>query len=438
MSELSAVLLSQSLLENDGRIFVAYSGGVDSQVLLHLCASTTRYKDRVTAVYVHHGLQVEADAWAVHCRYSAEELGVAFKELRVEAKAKARQSPEEAARIARYSALKTLLHPGDVMLLAQHREDQLETVLLQLFRGAGIAGLAAMPASMPFGNGTLSRPFLDVGKEAILRYAAEHRLEWVEDPSNRCSDFDRNYLRNEILPLLKQRWPSLDVTVSRSARHCASASALLDEVADQLLVRCRDDDGSLKIDALIGLTENRRRLLLRRWLVSQGLNPPSEVVVNTLIDEVVGAAQDASPELSIQHHSIRRFDQRLYCFEPRPSPKQAIQSWPEGIRRLRREQGDCLQLRESSSGIPVKLWQKSTVTVQLRRGGEKIKLPGRQGTHALKKLFQEAAIPPWRRESIPLIYFDDRLAAVADLWVAEDYFSAAGELCYQIVWQQAE
>ena len=211
---------------NAEKIFVAYSGGVDSHVLLHLLASMALYKSRITAVYVHHGLQLEAEQWAVHCESVALALGVSFKCLRVNAQKTTRQSQEEVARDARYQALKALLTESDVLLLAQHREDQMETVLLQLFRGAGIQGLSGMPLVIDFGLGQVIRPFLDVSKQAINAYAALHQIHWVEDPSNQSDNFDRNFLRNQIFPQLKQRWPALDKTVARSARHCANSQVV--------------------------------------------------------------------------------------------------------------------------------------------------------------------------------------------------------------------
>ena len=215
------------LCHHADRLYLGFSGGVDSHVLLHLCASIASLNAKLVAIYVHHGLQVEADFWAEHCQRTCEALGVACQIVRVNAQPIQGQSPEEAARNARYDALKAFVQSNDVLLIAQHREDQLETVLLQLFRGSGLKGLSAMPACIPFGSGTLLRPLLDVSKQAINSYAIAHELSWIEDPSNLSSDYDRNFLRNEVLPLLKQRWPAVDKTVSRSAKHCAEAQSLI-------------------------------------------------------------------------------------------------------------------------------------------------------------------------------------------------------------------
>ena len=224
--------LTHNLRLVDQNIFIAYSGGIDSHVLLHLCASDAQLKAKLTAVYINHGLQAESESWGKHCEQVCNSLDVKFISLTANAQAAPGESPEEAARNARYAVLKPLLGADDVLLLAQHAEDQLETVLLQLFRGSGLKGLSGMPASMAFGQGKLVRPLLEVSKNDIIAYANAHNLKWIEDPSNQHRHFDRNFLRHDIIPLLKQRWPSLAVTVSRAAGHCANAQDLLGAIAD--------------------------------------------------------------------------------------------------------------------------------------------------------------------------------------------------------------
>lgn len=439
MTTLSADLLDRLLPEQAATIFVAYSGGVDSHVLLHLCASKSVYRDKVVAVYVHHGLQAEADAWSLHCRHVAETLGVGFRELRVDARPKKRQSPEEAARIVRYRALAELVLQHDVLLVAQHNEDQLETVLLQLFRGSGVAGLAAMPECMPFGQGVLLRPLLGEDKRNIVHYAESHGLAWVEDPSNQTVDYDRNFLRNTIIPLLKQRWPAIAKTVSRSARHCAEAAGLLDHLADSLLADvCDKQDKSLVIDRLLSLDKSRRNLVLRHWFELNGLKPPGEKILRSVIGEVIGAKADAVPEIRYQGWMIKRFRGRLYCITGNLLLQDKYRSWPRDINIIRRSNGYRLRLIPADTGIPVRIWRDVEVTVRLRQGGEVLELPGRKGRHDLKKLFQELSVPPWLRPVVPLIYLNGQLAAVAGFCVAAQFYSAGGEPCYRIVWEPDE
>ena len=259
------------------RVFIAYSGGIDSHVLLHLSASIDEIKSKITAVYVHHGLQQEADVWEKHCELVCLNLDVAYKCLKVNAQKAIGQSPEEAARDARYHVFKSLLARNDVLLLAQHREDQMETVLLQLFRGAGVQGLSGMPIATDFGPGTMCRPLLDVSKQDIENYAECNKLEWIEDPSNKSDEFDRNFLRNQILPQLKQRWPALDKTIARSARHCASNHSVTQGLAQALLIQLFDaTDCTLNISQLLELDVNKQYLVLRQWFASQKLRMPSE------------------------------------------------------------------------------------------------------------------------------------------------------------------
>lgn len=419
----------------EGRLFVAYSGGVDSHALLHLCALQADLHDKITAVYVHHGLQAIADAWGEHCRRQAQTLGVAFIQLDVDARPQVGESPEAAAREARYAALKSLLTQQDVVLLAQHREDQMETLLLQLFRGAGLAGLSAMPVRAPLGQGLMIRPLLEIGKQAILDYAEQQGLRWIEDPTNLSSDFDRNFLRNQVLPVLKQRWPSLDKTVTRSARHCADAQALLEDWAQRIVNELIDPtDRSLPLQGLKQYAPEQRNYLLRAWLKRAGFQTPSQAVLDTLL-QIMVARDDANPVLSLQGRHLQRYRQRLYCLnEKQPVSIAGSELWPEDADQLLLASCGYLQRRVSQQGMAQRFWREARVTVRPRQGREKLKLPGRAGHHELKKLYQEAGVPPWGRQARPLIYVDERLAAVAGLWVDEWACGVQSEPCYQVDW----
>ncbi|TRW96367.1 tRNA lysidine(34) synthetase TilS [Candidatus Methylobacter oryzae] len=426
-------ILKFDLSEAQRRIYIAYSGGVDSHVLLHCCASITQLKDKLTAVYVHHGLQAEADFWARHCEMRARDLGVEFLSLQVNAKAAPGESPEEAARNARYAALKSLLKANDALLLAQHREDQLETVLLQLFRGSGLRGLSGMPERITFGAGVMFRPFLNTPKQAISDYAAAHQLQWVEDPSNQSNDYDRNFLRNAIVPMLKQRWPAIDKTVARSARHCADAQVLVDEVADELFASVFDPvDKTLGIGRLLAHRSHLQQLIIRHWFRYLGLKMPSQARIERILSQVVAAAGDRDPVLSGQDCSIRRYRDKLYCLvdvsgtEPKASGGCV---WPKGQTSIKITGDRVLSCVESAKGIERERWQTAKVEIRFRRGGEKIRLPGREGRHALKNLFQEAGIPPWERDVMPLVYLDDELAAVGDKWISAEFYSQKADGC---------
>ena len=412
-------------------IYIAYSGGMDSHALLHLASSIAEIKSKITAVYVHHGLQIEADQWARHCETIALALGVNFQCLTVNAQKTAGQSPEEAARDARYGVLKPLLGEYDVLLVGQHREDQLETVLIQLFRGAGVQGLSGMPLISNFGAGKKCRPFLDIAKLTITNYAQEHNLSWIEDPSNQCNDFDRNFLRNQIIPQLKQRWTGLDITVSRTARHCAISHHQIEDLAQQLLSNVLNDaDLTLNITRLLELNRDKQHLVIRQWFTLKQLRMPTEKNVRAIINEVVLAKKNANPEIKIQKNSIRRYRKKLYCLKEECENYKEEGIWADNLMQWKLNNQQSLALVEASKGIPKELWDNSDVTVNFRQGNEKIKLPGRQGRHSLKKLFQEKAIPPWERNQIPLIYINGYLAAISDLWISADFYSTNKEACY--------
>ena len=438
---LSAQTIESALTRchNPKHLYIGYSGGVDSHVLLHLCATSLKLNDKITAVYVHHGLQAEADSWALHCKNTAESLGVGFILLRVNAVAAPGESPEEAARNARYTALKSLIGVGDALLVAQHRDDQLETVLLQLFRGGGLRGLSAMPERMAFGRGVMLRPLLNVAKSAIDAYARTWDLSWVEDPSNLSHDYDRNFLRHAVLPLLKQRWPACDKTVARSARHCADAQAVISTLTEKLFQQVFNAaDRTLSISRLQSYEIPQQQMVIRQWFQALGLKMPALAFVERVQTEVLAAREDSDPQLSGQGYSVRRYRDRLYCLKSAAPDSVQNTIWPAGQASIKVSGRQSLSCMPSSAGISREQWQKAAVTVTARTGGEKIRLPGRIGRHALKKLFQEAGIPPWEREVIPLIYLDDKLAAVGDLWISAEFYSDENQGCISVILQREE
>jgi tRNA(Ile)-lysidine synthase len=435
---LSPKLIELSLAQTPAtaRIFIGYSGGVDSHVLLHLTATIPDLRDRITAVYVHHGIQAQADQWAVHCRETAHGLGVGFQELRVNAQAKNGESPEEAARNVRYAALRALLGQDDVLMIAQHREDQLETVLLQLFRGGGLRGLSGMPERMAFGPGWLLRPLLGIAKSAIDGYACTHSLCWVDDPSNRQSDYDRNFLRNEVLPLLRQRWPALDKTVARTAGHCAEAEAMLGQFAGQLGENAINSDQTLSISRLLDCSEAGQKLLIRHWLQGLGLRMPSQATLGRIQAELLMARPDALPLVSTTEYCLRRYQDKLYCL---PVARCTLFTgvWPKGQQAFAINAHQQLLCVPASIGISQGVWQQAHVEIRARQGGEKIPLPFRQGRHSLKNLFQEANIPPWEREWMPLLYLDGKLAGVGTYWLSADFYCQEQNACVAFALQSA-
>jgi len=436
----SSFIASQLLpLYAKANIIVGYSGGVDSHVLLHLLASLPEFKNKITAVYVHHGLQDCADDWAVHCQNCSEDLGVKFKVLRVNGQAAVGESPEEAARNARYQAFKEILTKNDALLFAQHRNDQLETVLLQLFRGAGLKGLSGMPNSTAFAAGVLFRPLLDVSQEEIKQYALQHQLQWIEDPSNQDTQFDRNFLRQEVIPLLEQRWPSLDKTVARVAGHCAEAQSVLSANAKEQMLRVYDQQQRcLLISGLLQHDVLMQQWIVREWLDYLGVRMPSVKVLQAVFQDILAACQEANPIVRHDGFEIKRYRDGLYLVAAQdPIDVSQIFSWSDTSQPLRLNNNGLLQAGVAQQGIAADLWQQGLVQIKYRQGGEKIALANRGGRHSLKKLYQEAGIAPWLRERIPVIYIDDKIAAIADLWVSKDFYGRAGESCIKLTWQQS-
>ncbi|WP_207061760.1 tRNA lysidine(34) synthetase TilS [Motiliproteus sp. SC1-56] len=412
-------------------VWVAYSGGLDSQVLLHLAAGACAARRLpLRALHIHHGLHPAADCWQAHCEAQCRVLGVPLTTVRVEVAAQG--STEAQAREARYRAFEERLGDGELLLMAHHADDQLETLLLRLLRGAGVRGLAAMPAQRSLGDGRLLRPLLAWTRQQLETYARQHRLCWVEDPSNRETDYDRNYLRQEVVPQLRARWPAVATLASRSAALCAESEALLQALAEEDLACAQAPLGGLCLAGILSLSRGRQKLLLRSWIEQQGVRLPTAALLARILDEVVPARPDAEPLLQWDGIELRRYQGALYLKSPWPAPPDTPRAWqPE--RALETPAGTLRAEPTLAGGFG---WPPgATLAVAYRRGGERLRLPGREGSRALKKLLQAAAVPPWLRDWLPLIYVDGTLAAVADLWICEGFQAGPGTPSVRLQWQ---
>lgn len=400
--------------------WVAFSGGLDSSVLLDLLAGAReRLSAPLGAVHVHHGLQAEADAWAERCAERAARLDLPLVRLDVDARPPAGASPEAAAREARYRALADWLPQGGALLSAHHRDDQAETLLLQLLRGAGPDGLAGMPAVAPLGQGILLRPLLDVPRAALEARARARGLVWSEDPSNRDPRFDRNRIRHALLPTLEARWPGARAVIARAAGLQAEASRLLAQLAEQDLAMVAGSvPGTLDCDRLRALDADRQRNLLRHWLRRAGLQLPPQRMLENLRRTVPAARPDATPRVRWAGGEVRRHRGLLFAMTPLPAPALAGRRalWHGEILNLP-ELGGTLAW-EAGSGLDAALVEAG-LRLELRRGGERLQPAGRREHQSLKHLLQAAGIPPWERERLPLLYAGERLVAVPSLWVAE-------------------
>jgi tRNA(Ile)-lysidine synthase len=393
-------------------VLVGLSGGLDSTVLLHLLARDAGFRaNGLRAMHVHHGLHPEADAWAAHCEALCAGIDVPLAIARVEVRDDG-DGPEAAAREARHAAFERVLREGEILALAHHRDDQAETFLLRALRGSGPDGLGAMRAWRSFGRGWLWRPLLAQPRDALRDYATKHELRWIEDPSNADGRFDRNFLRNRVMPLLRARWPRVDAAFAHSAALSAGAAdalALIDDAAVDGLV----DGDSLPSPALLALPSDARARLLRRWILHLGLPPLPADGLRRIESELLPAAGDRLPHYDWSGARIVQWRGRLHAL--RPGDDWALdwrRDWDGGA-PLVLPDGRRLGLE----GTPR---FDATLRVHARVGGERIVLPGRTHSHALKHVLQEHAVPPWQRARLPLLSATDGtlLAAGTDILAA--------------------
>lgn len=394
----------QQRLSQYQNLYIGYSGGLDSTVLLTLVTACPQLRQKVTAIHVHHGLSTHADQWLEHCQQYCQRLEVPCVGIRVAISPGA--NLEERARIARYNAFEEVLGTQDALLLAHHQNDQSETVLLNLLRGTGLDGLCAMPEQRVCGKGMVLRPLLHLPRKMLSDYAEQQGLQWIEDEMNAACEWSRVYLRQKIIPLLQVKWPNLSATVAMSAQHCQQAKALLDtrmaEVYPDLSDKKLEITSELQDDTL------RCTQLLRAWLKQHLSKAPSRACIQQILETVIQASQDAMPSLQIDQVILRRYKQTLYlCEVSFANPHDLVwATFPEPIAWTH----DCyiVATLDHEHGIPIA--PESCIKIKVRKGGESIQWHGQ--TQNLKKLLQTWCIPPWERAILPLIYINNQLIAV--------------------------
>lgn len=413
-----------------GPVTVGFSGGLDSCVLLHMLATQASIRERgLRAFHVHHGLHADADAWALHCRNVCEALGVPLQVVRVEVDRGGGCGLEAAARDARRRAFAETLGEDEILALAHHRDDQAETFLLRALRASGPDGLAAMRPWRRFGNAWLWRPLLDLSRASLLEHARRQQLRWIEDPSNADAMLDRNFLRHHVLPLLRERWPHAGTAFARSAALSADAHDLLvdDDAAALASVRTTDPR-VVSVDALHALARARRARMLRLWIEMLDLPPLPAQGVARIESDLLAAAADTDAAFRWQGAVVRRWRNLLHAgpvCERLPLGWQA--QW-DGRKPLALPLGGQIRL-EGSAGF------ERLVRVHARQGGERIVLPGRHHSHALKHVLQDLGVPPWLREHLPLLSdADGHLLAAGDLAFSASFDAWLRTRSTQLLW----
>ncbi len=397
---------------------VAFSGGEDSTALLGLLAQLPAVKARLRAVHIDHGLHPQSHRWARAAQASCRALGVPCATRRLQLTRSRGQSLEALARAGRYAALAGALRSGEVLLTAHHLEDQLETVLLQLLRGAGLPGLAAMPATSRLGAGFLLRPLLGVPRAALRAWVQARGLPCIEDPTNADAAFDRNYLRHQVLPLIVSRWRGAAGAVARSARHIAAAQELLDGLARTDVARAADG-AALSVAALRALPLERRRNALRFWIGRSGRILPDARRLEEIAVVLLAARVGANPVVTWGPVQVQRHAGRLTLDERRPAAQAFEITWnPRRKSRLVLPLGlGQLQLVPAAHGLIDAAALPAQVTVRTRRGGERLRPRPGGPSRTLKSLLQQQAIALSERQQLPLLFAGEQLLAAADLWV---------------------
>lgn len=419
--------------------WIACSGGVDSLVLLHATLALTRIAPGpwpvLRVIHINHQLHPQAADWAQSVERFCVDAGVDCVVRRVDVKAGG-LGLEAAAREARYAAFESVLNPSELLLQAHHHDDQSETVLLRLLRGSGVAGLAGIPAARTLGRGQLVRPLLAVARSTIVEYARQHALQWVEDDSNADARFDRNFLRQRVLPLLGERWPGYRDTLARVAQQAAETAALLRELAEDDLrdavgAEGAPDDG-LDAAYCLSLSSARQANLVRGWLAQRQFPMPSRAQLEAVLS-MLTARCDAQPCVRWPGVEVRRFRGRLYALPPLAAVADYELDWqPElqPILTLPADAGALLAEQQLGAGLRT----DRSYRVRNRRGGERCHPLLRVHSQTLKKLLQEDELAPWWRERVPLIYCGTELAAVGDLWVCRGFEAEAGTLGWLPRW----
>ncbi len=425
---LADVFLSNNLV--NPKLALAFSGGLDSRVLLHLLVQVKKNLPfQLAAQHVHHGLSANADGWADACENICTQLNIPLTINKVKV-SKQGLGTEAAAREARYHAL--LQTDADFILLAHHQDDQAETFLLQLARGAGVKGLAGMAAV----NGKLLRPLLDKPRKVLLDYAKQHRLTWVEDETNADGKFDRNFMRHEILPVLAKQYPAIRQTISRSAQHMAEANDLLDEIAALDAQNCLQDK-TLNLQQLQQLSASRIHNALRWWLIQNGCLLPSTAQLQQITQQLFYAKTDAAVKIKVSATQVlQRYRDRAFLLNESSAPPAMNLLWQGEEKMLLPDGTQLLFTQMRGQGFALHRVPNIKLRIKNREGGERFRPDLGRPSRSLKTILQTCEIPPWQRAQLPLIFMDETLVMIPDIGVDSNFKANAEEMGLVVSWRQ--
>lgn len=440
-------------------LIVALSGGLDSVVLLDLLIPlSSRMSFSLSAVHVNHGISANADEWSRFCENLCRSSGIPLHIARLNIRREPGLSLEAAARDARYQVFGKL--KVDYVVLAQHLDDQAETLLLQLLRGAGVKGLGAMPVvrnleagfgrqqilrsglSIPYVGPLILRPLLEVPRREIEKYARARALQWITDESNEDVSFDRNFLRHEIFPLLEKRFPSYRTTFLRTSRHLAEASTLLGELAAVDAEQCIVP-GKLHIEDLRKLSFPRAKNLLRYTLAQQGVILPSATKLDEILRQLLSSHTGAKIHVVFGAAEIRCFKGLVYVRSMGRRPQEPLEAdwqvaWNGEKRLVIPELGGTLVFRaHESEGISLQKISAQPVTIRPRQGGERLRPDCKRPRRSLKNLLREASLPPWERQSLPLMFSGEHLVCVPGIGVDCEFQAGEEEPGLVLEWISA-
>jgi tRNA(Ile)-lysidine synthase len=430
-------VLEEHLPERTTGLLVALSGGADSACLLTaLLHIDTPLELPLRAVHIDHGLQSASLALREAAAALCEIRRIPFKAVTVRVDTAGGESLEAAARDARYRALAHELQAGECLLTAHHAQDQAETLMLQLLRGAGLKGLSGMPLCRRFANGWHLRPLLEVTKRELQEFFETYGIRAADDPMNHDPRFDRSHLRSAIWPLIERRWPGAASALARTAGHIADAQTLLDGAAAAAVERLRDGE-ALSVPGLRALPEREQVNALRHWLSSADVTPPPAARLSEALRQVLTADADHLPAVEWGGFALRRYRDRLFVTAADVAAIGAALEWRTADGRLELGAGlGTLRWAPQPGGLDVRRLP-DTLQVRRRSGGESMKIGALAKTHTVQHLCQAMGVLPWMRDALPMVYADENLIAVGDIWQDVRWRSAAGEPGLGCVWENS-